>query len=163
MLGSGELPSYEDCHFCPPPPDYCSAGQTVLDVCGCCQGCAKGENEECGGLWGTDGTCADYLQCVREDPEDPFNERGTCQRTVAACCDRRVRNLLGRSTLWTRRWVLVTAWRAVPTGRREWLTALYTAWETSGTVIASIVGEIEGSFVLCHLMMFNLLNNRTYL
>merc|ERR1719308_251592 len=47
MLGDGELPSYEDCHLCPPPPDYCSTGQTVLDECGCCQVCAKGENEEC--------------------------------------------------------------------------------------------------------------------
>merc|ERR1711942_600470 len=37
MLGDGELPSYEDCHLCPPPPDYCSTGQTVLDECGCCQ------------------------------------------------------------------------------------------------------------------------------
>ena len=95
MLGGGELPSYEECHFCPPPPDYCSTGHTVLDECGCCQVCPQGENEECGGLWGMDGTCANYLQCVKEDPEDPHS-RGTCQRTVAACCDRKVKKSTGQ-------------------------------------------------------------------
>jgi len=95
MLGSAEPPSYEECHFCPPPPDYCSTGHTVPDMCGCCQVCAKGENEECGGLWGMDGTCADYLQCVQEDPQDPHS-RGTCQRTVAACCDIKVKKSTGQ-------------------------------------------------------------------
>ena len=42
------------------------------------------------------GTCADYLKCVREDPENPFNLRGTCQRTVAACCDRKVKKSTGQ-------------------------------------------------------------------
>merc|ERR1719312_889314 len=49
MLGDGELPTYEElpCQECPPVPDYCSTGQTVLDPCGCCEECAKGENDEC--------------------------------------------------------------------------------------------------------------------
>merc|ERR1719516_374635 len=55
MLGDGELPSYEEppCQECPPVPDYCSTGQTVLDPCGCCEECAKGENDECGELRGS--------------------------------------------------------------------------------------------------------------
>merc|ERR1712137_720492 len=39
---SGEPPSYEDCHWCGPPPEYCSTGQTVLDECGCCQVLPRG-------------------------------------------------------------------------------------------------------------------------
>merc|ERR1711862_378871 len=83
VLGGAEPPSYEECHFCPPPPEYCSKGHhTVLDERGCCQVCPKLEHEECGGPCGVDGTCADYLQCVREDLEDKHS-RGTCQHTVA--------------------------------------------------------------------------------
>merc|ERR1712025_1112853 len=127
MLGDGELPSYEDCQLCPPPPDYCSTGQTVLDECGCCQVCAKGENEECGGLWGMDGTCADYLQCVREDPQDRFNLRGTCQRTVAACCDRKVKKSTGQVYVVDKEMGIGYCLEGCATGRRAWLIALYTA------------------------------------
>merc|ERR1711910_176718 len=45
-LLSGEQPNYDHCHWCPPPPEYCSTGQTVKDECGCCEVCAKGEGEE---------------------------------------------------------------------------------------------------------------------
>merc|ERR1711942_105854 len=90
VLGGDEPPSYEECHFCPPPPEYCSKGHhTVLDERGCCQVCPKLEHEKCGGPCGVDGPCADYLQCVREDSEDQHS-RGTCQRqhtTVGKCCD----------------------------------------------------------------------------
>merc|ERR1712098_831387 len=43
MLGDGELPSYEEppCQECPPVPDYCSTGQTVLDQCGCVRSVLK--------------------------------------------------------------------------------------------------------------------------
>jgi len=95
-LLSGEQPNYDHCHWCPPPPEYCSTGQTVKDECGCCEVCAKGEGEECGGLWGTDGTCADDLECVMENPEDPFDLRGTCQRTVSGCCDFKVKKATGQ-------------------------------------------------------------------
>merc|ERR1719481_606728 len=92
MLGDGELPSYEEppCQECPPIPDYCSTGQTVLDPCGCCEECAKGEGDECGGLFGLYGTCADDLECV-ENSEDPENLPGECERTLDGCCDRKVR------------------------------------------------------------------------
>merc|ERR1711875_120637 len=66
VLGGAEPPSYEECHVCP-----------------------KLEHQECGGPCGVDGPCADYLQCVKEYPEDQHS-RGTCQRqhtTVAKCCD----------------------------------------------------------------------------
>merc|ERR1719187_623166 len=81
MLGDGELPSYEEppCQECSPVPDYCSTGQTVLDPCGCCEECAKGEGDECGGLFGLYGTCADDLECV-ENSEDPENVPGECEQ-----------------------------------------------------------------------------------
>merc|ERR1719516_807504 len=83
MLGDGELPSYEEppCQECSPVPDYCSTGQTVLDPCGCCEECAKGEGDECGGLFGLYGTCADDLECV-DNSEDPENLPGVCERTL---------------------------------------------------------------------------------
>merc|ERR1719334_347591 len=92
MLGDGELPSYEEppCQECSPVPDYCSTGQTVLDPCGCCEECAKGEGDECGGLFGLYGTCADDLECV-DNSEDPENVPGVCERTLDGCCDRKVR------------------------------------------------------------------------
>merc|ERR1711862_418320 len=99
VLGGAEPPSYEECHFCPPPPEYCSKGHhTVLDERGCCQVCPKLEHEECGGPCGVDGPCAGYLQCVREDPEDKHS-RGTCQRqhtTVAKCCDMKRKESTGQ-------------------------------------------------------------------
>ncbi|XP_067133223.1 single insulin-like growth factor-binding domain protein-2 [Centruroides vittatus] len=48
---------------CQPPPEDCSFG-TVLDGCGCCQVCAKGEGESCGGAWDVEGICAEGLICM---------------------------------------------------------------------------------------------------
>jgi len=55
VLGGTEPPSYEECHFCPPPPDYCSTGHTILDECGCCQVCPKAENAPA--VLGNDSQC----------------------------------------------------------------------------------------------------------
>uniref|UniRef100_A0A2I9LPX2 Venom protein n=1 Tax=Centruroides hentzi TaxID=88313 RepID=A0A2I9LPX2_9SCOR len=48
---------------CPSPPEDCPFG-TVLDGCGCCLVCAKGEGEICGGVWDVEGICAEGLTCV---------------------------------------------------------------------------------------------------
>lgn len=43
-------------------------GGTVPDVCACCTECAKVENESCGGVFGTGGTCDEGLKCVKREP-----------------------------------------------------------------------------------------------
>jgi len=142
-LLSSEQPSDTECHYCPPPPEYCSTGQSVLDECGCCQVCAKGEGMSVVVCGGTDGTCADDIECVQKNSEDPFDLRGTCQRTVASLgAIGRLRKLLDRSMLWTRRRVLGFVWRAVCSGRWEWLGVLRTALVT-GTVIVLGVREMS--------------------
>ena len=42
---------------CPPAPTNCSFGQ-AKDACGCCLQCAKGEGEQCNGLYFEFGRCA---------------------------------------------------------------------------------------------------------
>merc|ERR1719495_206589 len=54
----------------------------------------------------------------------------------------RSRQLLDRFMLWTRSWVLGIVWRAVPTGRRDWLGVLRTA-SLAGTVIVMSVREMS--------------------
>ena len=44
-------------------PDDCLGGLTV-DVCGCCQVCAKVENETCGGSFNILGKCDEGLDCM---------------------------------------------------------------------------------------------------
>merc|ERR1712240_309948 len=130
MLGDGELPSYEEppCQECSPVPDYCSTGQTVLDPCGCCEECAKGEGDECGGLFGLYGTCADDLACV-DNSEDPENVPGVCERTLDGCCDRKVRKR-----------ELGSAWRDVCTGRKGCPAALNTVLQQGKVIVLSVVG-----------------------
>ncbi|XP_023234637.1 single insulin-like growth factor-binding domain protein-2 [Centruroides sculpturatus] len=45
-----------------PPSQSCSFGKT-RDICNCCYICAKGPNEECGGIYNYAGTCANGLKC----------------------------------------------------------------------------------------------------
>ena len=40
----------------------------VRDVCGCCDVCARGEGESCGGLFHNHGKCGNNLNCVRRRP-----------------------------------------------------------------------------------------------
>merc|ERR1712112_568644 len=140
MLGDGELPSYEEppCQECSPVPDYCSTGQTVLDPCGCCEECAKGEGDECGGLFGLYGTCADDLECV-DNSEDPENVPGVCERTLDGCCDRKVRKRDG---------LAYVVDKEEGTGfcmegcmyRKEWLAALNTVLQLGKVIVLSVVG-----------------------
>ncbi|KAK8733131.1 hypothetical protein OTU49_006775 [Cherax quadricarinatus] len=37
----------------------------VKDVCNCCDVCAKGPGEKCGGEWDAQGKCADGLTCQK--------------------------------------------------------------------------------------------------
>ena len=57
----------------------CSSGELTLDVCKCCNVCAKAHYETCGGQWGLNGQCAEGFTC--HDPDNiPFQEwkNGTC-------------------------------------------------------------------------------------
>ena len=38
----------------------------ILDACGCCPICARGVNERCGGPFGTSGSCAAGLNCLKK-------------------------------------------------------------------------------------------------
>ena len=38
----------------------------ILDACGCCPICARGANERCGGPFGTSGSCAAGLNCLKK-------------------------------------------------------------------------------------------------
>merc|ERR1712179_134844 len=66
------LPCHEvDCGA----PPICSYG-TTGSVCGCCDVCAKGPGEICGGPWDTSGTCVEGLECQLK--YNDFNAEGTC-------------------------------------------------------------------------------------
>lgn len=60
-----ELPNPDiDCG----PTPTCSYGLTKAP-CGCCDECAKGLGEDCGGEWGFSGRCAEGLECEVEKKE----------------------------------------------------------------------------------------------
>nr|XP_039265843.1 ryncolin-2-like [Styela clava] len=80
-------------------------GSKVLDLCGCCDVCAKQEHESCGGPWDSEGFCDTGLACLTTDPESyanneknllpypalPFDQSaGTCTVSYKNCnevCD----------------------------------------------------------------------------
>jgi len=49
-------------------PTCCKSGELTTDINGCCQECAKGLLETCGGPFGRDGNCARDLNCLRTCP-----------------------------------------------------------------------------------------------
>ena len=55
------------------------------NICKCCEYCAKGVNETCGGSWNGQGFCASYLECMVESSEQLVKRRrnsfkvGTCK------------------------------------------------------------------------------------
>ncbi|CAL4171545.1 unnamed protein product [Meganyctiphanes norvegica] len=58
--------------------------EVTKSICGCCNVCAKGPGEECGGPWGLSGTCSLGLEC-QLDPNMPgsdFNKDGICVENV---------------------------------------------------------------------------------
>ena len=60
-------------------PKCCSSGKLTYDPCGCCEICAKGEDEICGGPSGTSGHCAKGLNCLKECKKvDLFQCEGRC-------------------------------------------------------------------------------------
>ena len=68
LVGTNALSCYCQKHLnCPEVETLkktCKGGLT-LDVCGCCEECAKVKGENCGGPWGIDGTCDEGLACDR--------------------------------------------------------------------------------------------------
>ncbi|XP_050730547.1 serine protease HTRA3-like isoform X2 [Eriocheir sinensis] len=75
----------------------CHRGIT-WDVCNCCEVCAKGANEECGGPWEAYGKCGFGLTCLRDARECPylFNPRGSASDTGSNICDEYLFNAIGR-------------------------------------------------------------------
>ncbi|CAL4128345.1 unnamed protein product, partial [Meganyctiphanes norvegica] len=67
------------CHEIDCPVPTCSYGVTK-DVCGCCDECAKGPGETCGGPWGISGSCSEGLECKLNQniPGPDFNKDGVC-------------------------------------------------------------------------------------
>lgn len=60
----------------PLPADGCSSG-TLLDACGCCELCASGVGEPCGGRGVSLKRCASGLECVKND-KDKKSKSGVC-------------------------------------------------------------------------------------
>uniref|UniRef100_A0A4Q8K634 U118-Liphistoxin-Lth1a_1 n=1 Tax=Liphistius thaleban TaxID=1905330 RepID=A0A4Q8K634_9ARAC len=59
-------PNTRDCEF-----------GIVRDVCECCDTCAKGPGDQCGGLFNHAGTCREDLQC---SPHPKYNQLpGQCE------------------------------------------------------------------------------------
>jgi len=67
---------------CGPAP-ICRYGNT-RSICGCCDECAKGPGEQCGGPWGAYGTCSQGLECQLNHniPGSDFNKDGICVAKV---------------------------------------------------------------------------------
>ncbi|XP_047475857.1 serine protease HTRA3-like [Penaeus chinensis] len=75
----------------------CHRGIT-WDVCNCCEVCAKGLDEECGGPWGAYGKCGYGLTCLKDARECPylFHPRGSGADTGSNICDDYLFNAIGR-------------------------------------------------------------------
>ncbi|XP_071549675.1 serine protease HTRA3-like isoform X2 [Panulirus ornatus] len=75
----------------------CHRGIT-WDVCRCCEVCAKGLNEECGGPWSAYGKCGYGLSCMKDARECPylFHPRGSPADTGSNICDEYLFNAIGR-------------------------------------------------------------------
>ncbi|XP_064193822.1 insulin-like growth factor-binding protein 7 [Anguilla rostrata] len=66
-----------DASSCDPlPTDGCAFG-TMLDPCGCCEICAAGLGELCGGRGLSARKCASGMECVK-DADDPKSKFGIC-------------------------------------------------------------------------------------
>ena len=63
------------CNACDPencePPEGCKYG-LVKDICYCCDVCAKGPGEECGGLWSLRGKCGAAFVCDTSQNEGMY-------------------------------------------------------------------------------------------
>ncbi|KAK3865647.1 hypothetical protein Pcinc_028763 [Petrolisthes cinctipes] len=75
----------------------CHRGIT-WDVCNCCEVCAKGINDECGGPWSAYGKCGFGLTCLKDARDCPylFNPRGSASDTGSNICDEYLFNAIGR-------------------------------------------------------------------
>lgn len=62
LAGGASALSCAPCGDTPCPEVSCPGG-TVLDACGCCQVCARGEGDRCGGYFDTLGRCGEGLEC----------------------------------------------------------------------------------------------------
>ncbi|XP_016421162.1 insulin-like growth factor-binding protein 7 [Sinocyclocheilus rhinocerous] len=80
VVSADRLP--RSCGTCDPskcaplPAEGCSSG-TLLDACGCCELCASGDGEPCGGRGASAKRCASGLECVKSD-KDKKSKSGVC-------------------------------------------------------------------------------------
>ncbi len=80
VVSADRLP--RSCDTCDPskcaplPGEGCSSG-TLLDACGCCELCASGAGEPCGGRGASAKRCASGLECVKSD-KDKKSKSGVC-------------------------------------------------------------------------------------
>ncbi|XP_064085800.1 venom protein 302-like [Macrobrachium nipponense] len=61
----------------------CPYGVTK-DICNCCDACAKGPGETCGGIWNIHGKCGLEYTCVpaeEADPQEYFFD-GKCEKKI---------------------------------------------------------------------------------
>nr|XP_039265841.1 fibrinogen-like protein A isoform X2 [Styela clava] len=58
-------------------PDITCSGSKIPDECGCCDVCAKQENESCGGPWDSAGICDTGLACVTTETEVSSSNKPT--------------------------------------------------------------------------------------
>lgn len=75
-----------DPSLCPGTGD-CTGG-LVLDICHCCQVCARTENQKCGGMWGILGKCDRHLHCfISQVDGHPIvgDEEGVCKGKWCVC------------------------------------------------------------------------------
>ena len=67
---------------CPPVSEQdCQPWGVTVDVCGCCQVCARGLGDLCGGAYAGNPQCGAGLECVKpplRTGELPHNQDGTC-------------------------------------------------------------------------------------
>merc|ERR1712130_472663 len=95
--------------------------------------------DECGGLFGLYGTCADDLECV----DNSLTQR-TCQVCASAHWTGAVTGRSGKGMdwpmWWTRRRELGSAWRDVCTGRKGCPAALNTVLQQGKVIVLSVVG-----------------------
>lgn len=77
LIRSGEALRCLPCSMkdCEPKPTNCANGFTK-DICQCCDVCAKGLGETCGGTWNMHLSCGTGLKC---DSAEGSNRPGKCQ------------------------------------------------------------------------------------
>ena len=81
-----------DTSYCEPLNGSACAYGVLKDECYCCDACAKGPGESCGGPQGGDGYCAEGYECIVQirfglPCSYYFQEVGVCTPSKLGCCN----------------------------------------------------------------------------